>query len=89
MPITRYGTKKIILTRGWNRVWGLIGCHPALRKIIQKRTSRKMPTLFWVDVRDYTLWKKAGVKSRGLDKMSGGGITINAVFESIVEYERR
>jgi hypothetical protein len=48
-----------------------------------------MPTLFWVDVRDYTLWKKAGVKSRGLDKMSGGGITINAVFESIVEYERR
>jgi hypothetical protein len=62
---------------------------PALRKIIQKRTSRKMPTLFWVDVRDYTLWKKAGVKSRGLDKMSGGGITINAVFESIVEYERR
>lgn len=59
---------------------------PVLRKIINRRSGKRIPTESWVNVRDYTLWKSTPRRyGGGMDRISG--IPHRVVSESISEYE--
>jgi len=58
---------------------------PVLRKIINRRSGKRLPSKCWVNVRDNTLWRSGG-HSGGMDRISG--ITARTVSDSISEYEK-